>query len=109
MYYYFISDLSGHLIVKSKGFYSKSPSRLNVTKLNTLKHTAAAALYLVCTLTRCFLPAAAFPGSLGGLFMDPEDSATANPAEDISKWSVEDVCGFISSLAGCAEYTQVRL
>lgn len=40
--------------------------------------------------------------------MDGEDSATANPVEDISKWSVEDVCGFISSLAGCAEYTQVR-
>lgn len=40
--------------------------------------------------------------------MDGEDSATANPAEDISKWSVEDVCGFISSLAGCAEYAQVR-
>lgn len=46
-------------------------------------------------------------GSMGGLFMDGEDSATANPGEDISKWSVEDVCGFISSLAGCAEYTQV--
>ncbi|XP_029994923.1 sterile alpha motif domain-containing protein 11 isoform X2 [Sphaeramia orbicularis] len=46
-------------------------------------------------------------GAMGGLFMDGEDSATANPAEDISKWSVEDVCGFISSLAGCAEYTQV--
>ncbi|KAF3860324.1 hypothetical protein F7725_000579 [Dissostichus mawsoni] len=46
-------------------------------------------------------------GSVGGLFMDGEDSATANPVEDISKWSVEDVCGFISSLAGCAEYTQV--
>uniref|UniRef100_A0A8C5I106 SAM domain-containing protein n=1 Tax=Gouania willdenowi TaxID=441366 RepID=A0A8C5I106_GOUWI len=46
-------------------------------------------------------------GSLGGLFMDGEDSATANPVEDISKWSVEDVCGFIRSLAGCAEYTQV--
>ncbi|XP_026188878.1 sterile alpha motif domain-containing protein 11 isoform X2 [Mastacembelus armatus] len=45
--------------------------------------------------------------SVGGLFMDGEDSATANPVEDISKWSVEDVCGFISSLAGCAEYTQV--
>lgn len=41
--------------------------------------------------------------------MDGEDSATANPGEDISKWSVEDVCGFISSLAGCAEYTQVRI
>ncbi|KAK5894497.1 hypothetical protein CesoFtcFv8_011181 [Champsocephalus esox] len=46
-------------------------------------------------------------GSVGGLFMDGEDSAIANPVEDISKWSVEDVCGFISSLAGCAEYTQV--
>lgn len=54
-----------------------------------------------------FSPTAARPGSVGGLFMDGEDSATANPAEDISKWSVEDVCGFISSLAGCAEYTQV--
>ncbi|XP_020487984.1 sterile alpha motif domain-containing protein 11 isoform X1 [Labrus bergylta] len=46
-------------------------------------------------------------GSMGGLFMDGEDSASANSVEDISKWSVEDVCGFISSLAGCAEYTQV--
>ncbi|KAM3617788.1 uncharacterized protein V6R79_011249 [Siganus canaliculatus] len=46
-------------------------------------------------------------GSMGGLFMDGEDSAAAHPVEDISKWSVEDVCGFISSLAGCAEYTQV--
>uniref|UniRef100_A0A8C6WSF3 Sterile alpha motif domain containing 11 n=1 Tax=Neogobius melanostomus TaxID=47308 RepID=A0A8C6WSF3_9GOBI len=46
-------------------------------------------------------------GVMGGLFADGEESATANPAEDISKWSVEDVCGFISSLAGCAEYTQV--
>lgn len=46
-------------------------------------------------------------GVMGGLLADGEDSATANPAEDISKWSVEDVCGFISSLAGCAEYTQV--
>lgn len=46
-------------------------------------------------------------GMMGGLLTDAEDSATTNPAEDISKWSVEDVCGFISSLAGCAEYTQV--
>ncbi|KAM4611114.1 sterile alpha motif domain-containing protein 11 isoform 2-T2 [Polymixia lowei] len=46
-------------------------------------------------------------GSMGGLFMDGEDSSTANSAEDIGKWSVEDVCGFISSLAGCAEYAQV--
>ncbi|KAM9785630.1 LOW QUALITY PROTEIN: sterile alpha motif domain-containing protein 11 [Neosynchiropus ocellatus] len=40
--------------------------------------------------------------SVGGVFMDGDGSA-----DDISKWSVEDVCGFISSLAGCAEYTQV--
>lgn len=46
-------------------------------------------------------------GMMGGLFTDGEDSATTNPTEDISKWSVEDVCGFISSLAGCTEYTQV--
>uniref|UniRef100_A0A3Q2XIK3 Sterile alpha motif domain containing 11 n=1 Tax=Hippocampus comes TaxID=109280 RepID=A0A3Q2XIK3_HIPCM len=46
-------------------------------------------------------------GSVGGLFMDGEDSVPANPVEDLSKWSVEDVCGFISSLAGCAEYAQV--
>lgn len=56
-----------------------------------------------------FSPTAALSGSMGGIFMDGEDSATANPVEDISKWSVEDVCGFISSLAGCAEYTQVRM
>lgn len=55
-----------------------------------------------------FSSSAALAGSMGGLFTDGEESATANPAEDISKWSVEDVCGFISSLAGCAEYTQVR-
>uniref|UniRef100_A0A3B4A3Y5 SAM domain-containing protein n=1 Tax=Periophthalmus magnuspinnatus TaxID=409849 RepID=A0A3B4A3Y5_9GOBI len=66
--------------------------------------------------TRLHAPAACTPpyanpyfhsGAMGGLFTDGEDSSTANPAEDISKWSVEDVCGFISSLAGCAEYTQV--
>ncbi|XP_062315880.1 sterile alpha motif domain-containing protein 11 isoform X3 [Osmerus eperlanus] len=46
-------------------------------------------------------------GSMGGLFLDGEDSSTAPPVEDISKWSVEEVCGFVGSLAGCAEYTQV--
>uniref|UniRef100_A0AAV2LY78 SAND domain-containing protein n=1 Tax=Knipowitschia caucasica TaxID=637954 RepID=A0AAV2LY78_KNICA len=46
-------------------------------------------------------------GAMGGLFTDGEDSSNGNPVEDINKWSVEDVCGFISSLAGCAEYTQV--
>lgn len=40
--------------------------------------------------------------------MEGDDSGTSNPVEDVSKWSVEDVCGFISSLAGCAEYAQVR-
>lgn len=37
--------------------------------------------------------------------MDGEETGAA---EDISKWSVEEVCSFISSLAGCGEYTQVR-
>uniref|UniRef100_A0A674CM27 Sterile alpha motif domain containing 11 n=1 Tax=Salmo trutta TaxID=8032 RepID=A0A674CM27_SALTR len=45
-------------------------------------------------------------GGMGGLLMDGEDSA-APPVEDISKWSVEEVCGFVGGLAGCAEYTQV--
>ncbi|XP_042199512.1 sterile alpha motif domain-containing protein 11 isoform X3 [Callorhinchus milii] len=43
-------------------------------------------------------------GSIGSLFLDGEDSAVV---EDISKWSVDDVCNFISGLSGCAEYTQV--
>uniref|UniRef100_A0A672K4X2 Sterile alpha motif domain containing 11 n=1 Tax=Sinocyclocheilus grahami TaxID=75366 RepID=A0A672K4X2_SINGR len=43
-------------------------------------------------------------GAMGGLFVDGEE---AGAAEDISKWSVEEVCSFISSLAGCGEYTQV--
>uniref|UniRef100_A0A4W5KMB6 Sterile alpha motif domain containing 11 n=1 Tax=Hucho hucho TaxID=62062 RepID=A0A4W5KMB6_9TELE len=41
-----------------------------------------------------------------GMFMDGEDSA-APPVEDIRKWSVEEVCGFVGGLAGCAEYNQV--
>lgn len=45
------------------------------------------------------------PGAMGGLFVDGEEAAAA---EDISKWSVEEVCSFISSLAGCGEYAQVR-
>ncbi|XP_066529381.1 sterile alpha motif domain-containing protein 11 isoform X2 [Hoplias malabaricus] len=44
-------------------------------------------------------------GAMGGLFVDGEDAAVA--VEDISKWSVEEVCSFISGLAGCGEYTQV--
>ncbi|KAL9825481.1 LOW QUALITY PROTEIN: sterile alpha motif domain-containing protein 11 [Geothlypis trichas] len=43
-------------------------------------------------------------GTMGGLFLDGEESPAL---EDISKWTVEDVCSFVSSLAGCTEYTQV--
>ncbi|KAJ8395201.1 hypothetical protein AAFF_G00036570 [Aldrovandia affinis] len=62
------------------------------------------------------LPAQTFPfgfpytspyfhtGAMGSLFLDGEE---AGPVEDISKWTVEEVCGFVSGLAGCAEYTQV--
>lgn len=45
-------------------------------------------------------------GTMGGLFLDGEESPAL---EDISKWTVEDVCSFVSSLAGCTEYTQVNL
>ncbi|KAI1892626.1 hypothetical protein AGOR_G00135510 [Albula goreensis] len=62
------------------------------------------------------LPAQTFPfgfpytnpyfhtGAMGSLFLDGEE---AGPVEDISKWTVEEVCSFISGLAGCSEYTQV--
>ncbi|MGH0121733.1 UNVERIFIED_CONTAM: hypothetical protein FKN15_000205 [Acipenser sinensis] len=43
-------------------------------------------------------------GTMGGLFLDGEESAAV---EDISKWTVDDVCNFVSGLSGCAEYTQV--
>ncbi|XP_053256798.1 sterile alpha motif domain-containing protein 11 isoform X3 [Podarcis raffonei] len=43
-------------------------------------------------------------GSMGGLFLDGEDSPAL---EDVSKWTVEDVCSFVGGLSGCAEYTQV--
>ncbi|XP_018413014.1 PREDICTED: sterile alpha motif domain-containing protein 11 isoform X2 [Nanorana parkeri] len=43
-------------------------------------------------------------GAMGGLFLDGEDSVVL---EDLSKWTVEDVCSFVGSLSGCAEYTQV--
>lgn len=45
------------------------------------------------------------PGTMGGLFLDGEESPAL---EDISKWTVEDVCSFVSSLSGCTEYTQVN-
>ncbi|XP_023686325.2 sterile alpha motif domain-containing protein 11 isoform X1 [Paramormyrops kingsleyae] len=41
------------------------------------------------------------PGTMGGMFLDSEE------VEDISKWSVEEVCSFVGSLGGCSEYTQV--
>ncbi|XP_075577698.1 sterile alpha motif domain-containing protein 11 [Pelecanus crispus] len=43
-------------------------------------------------------------GTMGGLFLDSEESPAL---EDISKWTVEDVCSFVSNLSGCTEYTQV--
>ncbi|XP_066493065.1 sterile alpha motif domain-containing protein 11 [Tiliqua scincoides] len=43
-------------------------------------------------------------GTMGGLFLDGEESPAL---EDISKWTVEDVCSFVGSLSGCAEYMQV--
>ncbi|XP_044852598.1 sterile alpha motif domain-containing protein 11 isoform X4 [Mauremys mutica] len=43
-------------------------------------------------------------GAMGGLFLDGEESPAL---EDISKWTVEDVCSFVGSLSGCAEYPQV--
>lgn len=59
-------------------------------------------------LTRFSIPAHLLPcpvlGAMGGLFLDGEDSVVL---EDLSKWTVEDVCSFVGSLSGCAEYTQV--
>ncbi|XP_063799191.1 sterile alpha motif domain-containing protein 11 isoform X2 [Pseudophryne corroboree] len=43
-------------------------------------------------------------GAMGGLFMDGEESVVL---EDLSKWTVDDVCSFVGSLSGCTEYTQV--
>ncbi|XP_047580405.1 sterile alpha motif domain-containing protein 11 isoform X3 [Lutra lutra] len=43
-------------------------------------------------------------GTMGGLFMDG-DEATA--PEDLSKWTVDDVCSFVGGLAGCGEYAPV--
>ncbi|XP_018083322.1 sterile alpha motif domain-containing protein 11 isoform X2 [Xenopus laevis] len=43
-------------------------------------------------------------GAMGGLFLDGEESVVL---EDLNKWTVEDVCSFVGSLSGCAEYTQV--
>ncbi|XP_005404328.1 PREDICTED: sterile alpha motif domain-containing protein 11 [Chinchilla lanigera] len=43
-------------------------------------------------------------GTMGGLFSDGEE---ATAPEDISKWTVDEVCNFVGGLSGCAEYTQV--
>uniref|UniRef100_A0A8C6Z4B6 Sterile alpha motif domain containing 11 n=1 Tax=Nothoprocta perdicaria TaxID=30464 RepID=A0A8C6Z4B6_NOTPE len=43
-------------------------------------------------------------GTMGGLFLDGEEGPAL---EDISKWTVEDVCSFVANLSGCTEYTQV--
>ncbi|XP_032483778.1 sterile alpha motif domain-containing protein 11 isoform X1 [Phocoena sinus] len=43
-------------------------------------------------------------GTTGGLFMDGE-GATA--PEDVSKWTVDDVCSFVGGLSGCGEYAPV--
>ncbi|XP_010212473.1 PREDICTED: sterile alpha motif domain-containing protein 11 [Tinamus guttatus] len=40
-------------------------------------------------------------GTMGGLFLDGEESPAL---EDISKWTVEDVCSFVANLAGCTEF-----
>ncbi|XP_016044885.2 sterile alpha motif domain-containing protein 11 isoform X2 [Erinaceus europaeus] len=43
-------------------------------------------------------------GAMGGLFMEREE---ASAPEDVSKWTVEDVCSFVGGLAGCGEYAPV--
>lgn len=40
---------------------------------------------------------------MGGLFTDGEATAP----EDVSKWTVEDVCSFVGGLSGCGEYAPV--
>uniref|UniRef100_A0A4W2FN34 Sterile alpha motif domain containing 11 n=1 Tax=Bos indicus x Bos taurus TaxID=30522 RepID=A0A4W2FN34_BOBOX len=43
-------------------------------------------------------------GTMGGLFMDGEE---ATAPEDVSKWTVDDVCSFVGGLSGCGEYAPV--
>lgn len=43
-------------------------------------------------------------GTMGGLFTDGE---AATSPEDVSKWTVDDVCSFIGGLSGCGEYARV--
>ncbi|OWK08617.1 hypothetical protein Celaphus_00011085 [Cervus elaphus hippelaphus] len=43
-------------------------------------------------------------GTMGGLFVDGEEATTP---EDVSKWTVDDVCSFVGGLSGCGEYAPV--
>ncbi|XP_066126863.1 sterile alpha motif domain-containing protein 11 isoform X3 [Saccopteryx bilineata] len=49
-------------------------------------------------------PASARPSAVGGLFTDGEE---ATAPEDVSKWTVDDVCSFVGGLSGCGEYAPV--
>ncbi|XP_063572330.1 sterile alpha motif domain-containing protein 11 isoform X10 [Pongo abelii] len=42
--------------------------------------------------------------AVGGLSVDGEE---APAPEDVSKWTVDDVCSFVGGLSGCGEYTRV--
>ena len=44
-------------------------------------------------------------GAVGGLSVDGEEAPTP---EDVTKWTVDDVCSFVGGLFGCGEYTRVR-
>lgn len=43
-------------------------------------------------------------GTMGGLSTDGEE---ATAPEDVSKWTVDDVCSFVGGLSGCGEYASV--
>ncbi|KAM6217862.1 sterile alpha motif domain-containing protein 11 [Rhynchocyon petersi] len=43
-------------------------------------------------------------GTAGELFTDKEE---ATAPEDVSKWTVDDVCSFVGGLSGCGEYAPV--
>ncbi|XP_063671037.1 sterile alpha motif domain-containing protein 11-like isoform X2 [Pan troglodytes] len=43
-------------------------------------------------------------GAVGGLSVDGEEAPTP---EDVTKWTVDDVCSFVGGLFGCGEYTRV--
>ncbi|KAM7099966.1 sterile alpha motif domain-containing protein 11 isoform 5-T5 [Molossus nigricans] len=49
-------------------------------------------------------PASARPSTMGGLFTDGEE---ATAPEDVSKWTVDDVCSFVGGLSGCGEYAPI--